>query len=102
MLGTASLRRAAQLIAWREDLEIVQLRGNVDTRLRKLADGEVDAIVLAAAGLKRLGRDTGERLDAPVFVPAAGQGALALQARSDDAAARAAVAPIADEQRSPA
>ncbi len=97
-VGTASLRRAAQLIAWREDLEIVQLRGNVDTRLRKLADGEVDAIVLAAAGLKRLGRDTGARLDAPVFVPAAGQGALALQARSDDAAARAAVAPIADEQ----
>ena len=97
-VGTASLRRAAQLVAWREDLEIVQLRGNVDTRLRKLADGEVDAIVLAAAGLKRLGRDTGGRLDAPVFVPAAGQGALALQARADDAATRAAVAPIANEQ----
>ncbi len=97
-VGTASLRRAAQLTAWREDLEIVQLRGNVDTRLRKLADGEVDAIVLAAAGLKRLGREQGVRLDAAVFVPAAGQGALALQARADDGAVRAAVAPVASER----
>lgn len=97
-VGTASLRRTAQLLAWREDLEIVSLRGNVDTRLRKLADEEVDAIVLAAAGLARLGRAQGVRLDAPVFVPAAGQGALALQARVDDAAVRAAVAPIASER----
>ena len=97
-VGTASLRRAAQLIAWRDDLEVVQLRGNVDTRLRKLADGEVDAVVLAAAGLKRLGRSVGEPLDAPVFVPAAGQGALALQARTDDGAVRAAVASVASEE----
>jgi len=97
-IGTASLRRAAQLLAWRDDCAVVQLRGNVDTRLRKLADGEVDAIVLAAAGLKRLGRSEGVRLDAPVFVPAAGQGALALQARVGDVAVAAAVAPIASER----
>jgi hydroxymethylbilane synthase len=97
-VGTSSLRRAAQLRAWRDDLEVVDLRGNVDTRLEKLHSGDVEAVVLAAAGLKRLGRDeAGTVLDAPVFVPAAGQGALALQARSDDAAVRAALAPIADE-----
>jgi hydroxymethylbilane synthase len=98
-VGTASLRRAAQLLAWRDDLEVVTFRGNVDTRLRKWREGEVDALVLARAGLKRLGRDEpGAVLDAPVFVPAAGQGALALQARSDDAAVRAAIAPVADEK----
>ncbi len=96
-VGTASLRRAAQLLAWREDLEVVDLRGNVDTRLRKLRDGEAEAIVLARAGLKRLGRvEDSTVLDAPVFVPAAGQGALALQARSGDGRVRAAVAPVAD------
>lgn len=98
-VGTASLRRAAQLLAWRDDLEVVDLRGNVDTRLRKLGDGEVDAIVLATAGLKRLGRDEGGMvLDAPVFVPAAGQGALALQARTGDRRVLDAVAPVADLQ----
>jgi hydroxymethylbilane synthase len=96
-VGTASLRRAAQLLAWRDDLEVVDLRGNVDTRLRKLEQGEVDAIVLAAAGLNRLGLDQGARpLDPPVFVPAAGQGALALQARVGDERVRAAVATVAD------
>jgi hydroxymethylbilane synthase len=81
-VGTSSLRRAAQLRALRFDLEIVELRGNVDTRLRKLAAGEADAIVLALAGLRRLGREreAGGVLDG--LVPAAGQGALALQARS--------------------
>jgi hydroxymethylbilane synthase len=98
-VGTSSLRRAAQLRAWRDDLEVVDLRGNVDTRLRKLHEGEVDAVVLARAGLNRLGRDEdGTVLAAPVFVPAAGQGALALQARADDAAVRSALAPIADER----
>jgi len=98
-VGTASLRRAAQLAAWREDLHVVSLRGNVDTRLRKWREGAVDALVLARAGLARLGRDEpGTVLDAPVFVPAAGQGALALQARAGDAAARAAVAPLASER----
>lgn len=80
-VGTSSLRRAAQIRAAREDLEVVEVRGNVDTRLRKLAEGQCDALVLAAAGLARLGR-----LDAvdgilDAFVPAAGQGALALEAR---------------------
>ncbi len=80
-VGTSSLRRAAQLHAVRPDLQIVRVRGNVDTRLRKLADGEADALVLALAGLERLGRAdaVGGTLDR--LVPAAGQGALALQAR---------------------
>ena len=80
-VGTSSLRRAAQLKALRPDLDVVELRGNVDTRLRKLAAGEVDALVLAFAGLARLGRggEAGGVLDA--LVPAAGQGALALEAR---------------------
>jgi hydroxymethylbilane synthase len=95
-VGTSSLRRRSQLLAARPDLEIRPLRGNVDTRLRKLADGECDAIVLAAAGLRRLGR--GEEiafpLGASVLTPAAGQGALALQAREGDEAALAAAAAI--------
>ncbi len=84
-VGTASLRRQAQLLATDPSLEVVELRGNVDTRLRKLAAGEVDAIVLAAAGLKRLGRWGGaDPLSGELFVPAAGQGVLALQARRGD------------------
>ena len=79
-VGTASLRREAQLRALRPDLEIAELRGNVDTRLARLAAGDFDAIVLAAAGLERLGRGSeGAPLDE--LVPAAGQGVLALQAR---------------------
>ncbi|MGI8624362.1 MAG: hydroxymethylbilane synthase, partial [Solirubrobacteraceae bacterium] len=67
-VGTASLRRAAQLTAWRDDLRVVNVRGNVDTRLRKWRAGEVEALVLARAGLLRLGRDEpGTTLDAPVF-----------------------------------
>jgi hydroxymethylbilane synthase len=95
-VGTSSLRRAAQLRALREDLDVVALRGNVDTRLRKLADGEADAIVLALAGLERLGRlgEAGGVLEE--LVPAAGQGVLAIEARVGDEAALAAVAPLAD------
>ncbi|MHB8689966.1 MAG: hydroxymethylbilane synthase [Solirubrobacteraceae bacterium] len=81
-VGTSSLRRAAQIRAVRPDVEVVEMRGNVDTRLRKLAEGEVDALVLALAGLTRLGR-AGEAdgvLDE--LVPAAGQGALAIEARA--------------------
>jgi hydroxymethylbilane synthase len=94
-VGTASLRRRAQVLARRPDLEVVELRGNVDTRLGKLAAGEADAIILAAAGLARLGRsaDGDALLD---LVPAAGQGILAIEARAGDAAARAAVAPLRD------
>lgn len=78
-VGTSSLRRMAQIRAVRGDLEVVPIRGNVDTRLRKLAAGEFDAIVLAQAGLSRLGHQGDGILDE--LIPAAGQGALALQAR---------------------
>ena len=81
-VGTSSLRRTAQLLAARDDLEVVEARGNVDTRLRKLAEGQFDALVLAVAGLRRLGRTPDGILDE--LVPAAGQGALALEAREDD------------------
>ncbi len=80
-VGTSSLRRAAQIRAAREDLEIVEVRGNVDTRLRKLAAGECDALVLAVAGLERLGRADASDGVLESLVPAAGQGALALEAR---------------------
>jgi hydroxymethylbilane synthase len=98
-VGTASLRRRAQLLAARPDLEVVELHGNVDTRLRRLAEGELDAIVLAAAGLRRLERTDAISflLDLALMTPAAGQGALALQARADDAAAREAAAGISDD-----
>ena len=80
-IGTSSVRRMAQIHAVRTDVEVVELRGNVDTRLRKLAEGEVDAIVLALAGLQRLGREAEAGGVMSELVPAAGQGALALQAR---------------------
>jgi hydroxymethylbilane synthase len=98
-VGTASLRRRAQLLAARPDLVVSELHGNVDTRLRKLAEGDLDAIVLAAAGLRRLGRE-GEAsfaLSAELMTPAAGQGALVLQARIEDEASTAAAAAIGDE-----
>jgi len=83
-VGTSALRRRAQLLAVRPDLEIRELRGNVDTRLAKRAAGEVDVLVLAAAGLDRLGRrrDAGGTLHGDVFVPAPGQGVIAVQARA--------------------
>lgn len=89
-VGTSSLRRIAQIRRYRSDLEIVELRGNVDTRLEKVAAGEVEAAVLALAGLKRLGlgdRAT-ESLAPELMLPAAGQGALAIETREDDAATR--------------
>lgn len=90
-IGTSSLRRQAQLLHGRPDLTIQMLRGNLDTRLRKLDAGEYDAIILAAAGLRRLGwsdRVT-EYLAPEVCLPAIGQGALALEGRADDAVVRA-------------
>jgi hydroxymethylbilane synthase len=89
-VGTGSIRRTAQLKALREDLEVVDLRGNVDTRLRRLAEGGYDAIVLALAGLRRLGRaaEAGAELDVQQFVPAPGQGTLALEGRVEDPEAR--------------
>ena len=98
-VGTASLRRRAQLLAARPDLEVSELHGNVDTRLRKLGEGDFDAIVLAAAGLRRLGREGEASFALPeeAMTPAAGQGALILQVRADDDAAMKAAAGIGDE-----
>ncbi len=93
-VGTASLRRAAQLRALREDLEITDLRGNVDTRLARLHAGDYDAIVLALAGLERLARADEATGSLPELVPCAGQGALAITARADDGAAIAAAQKI--------
>ncbi len=84
-MGTSSLRRAAQIRAARSDVSVVDLRGNVDTRLRKLAAGECDALVLAVAGLARLGRIDAVDGVLDEFVPAAGQGALAVEARPEKA-----------------
>lgn len=85
-VGSSSLRRQAQLRARRPDLHIADLRGNVGTRLRKLDEGQYDAIVLACAGLQRLGLDEriGERLRAPDWLPAVAQGAIAIECRSND------------------
>jgi hydroxymethylbilane synthase len=98
-VGTASLRRRAQLLAARPDLEVLELHGNVDTRLRKLAEGELDAIVLAVAGLRRLGRESEISFAIPAesMTPAAGQGSLVLQIQADDESAAAAVTPLSDE-----
>ena len=83
-VGTSSLRRAAQIRAARDDLELVEIRGNVDTRLRKLDAGEADALVLARAGLERLGRLDAVDGTLDELIPAAGQGALLVEARSGD------------------
>ncbi len=97
-VGTSSLRRAQSLLAVRPDLAIVPLRGNVDTRLRKVDAGEADAIVLARAGLVRLGLEhrATEVLEPEVSLPAVGQGALGIESRIDDDATRALLAPLAD------
>jgi hydroxymethylbilane synthase len=97
-IGTASLRRSAQLLALRDDLELVGMHGNVDSRLAKLANGEYDAIVLAAAGLARLGREAeiSFAFTLEQMTPAAGQGCLAIEARADDSLAAAAAAQITD------
>ena len=97
-VGTASLRRRAQLLAARPDLSMEELHGNVDTRLAKLASGNLDAIVLAAAGLRRLGREAeiSFLIAESEMTPAAGQGTLALQARSDDGPTQEQLAEITD------
>lgn len=95
-VGTASLRRAAQLRALRDDLQISDLRGNVDTRLGRLHAGDFDAIVLALAGLERLGRGGEATGTLPELVPCAGQGALLITARAGDAPALAAAGAIDD------
>ena len=99
-IGTSSLRRAAQLRRLRADLEAAPIRGNVTTRIRKLEEGKFDAIILARAGLERLG--LGERIsfvfDPAEFIPAPAQGALAVQIRSDDSATRKVIAAIDDKK----
>jgi hydroxymethylbilane synthase len=97
-IGTASLRRRAQLLALRPDLLVSDLRGNVDTRLRRLAEGELDGLVLAAAGLGRLGRgaEISFRFDREQMTPAPGQGCLGLEARSGDEEVAAAARRVTD------
>lgn len=97
-VGTSSLRRKSQLLALRPDLEVIDLRGNVDTRLRKLDEGQYDAIILACAGLERLGwgaRIT-ETLQPPDWLPASTQGIIGLQCRGVDERTRALIKPLAD------
>jgi hydroxymethylbilane synthase len=98
-VGTGSLRRRSQLLARRPDLRVEGLRGNVDTRLRKLEEEGFDAMVLAVAGLARLGRaDAGAPLGPEELLPAPGQGALALEARTGDDHARALAAAVTDRE----
>ncbi|HET9424951.1 MAG TPA: hydroxymethylbilane synthase [Gemmatimonadaceae bacterium] len=97
-VGTSSLRRRAQLMGLRDDLEVVELRGNVPTRVKKVDEGQVHAAILAAAGLHRL--DVHQRisayLDAPAWLPAAGQGAIAVQVRSEDAETKRVIGALND------
>jgi hydroxymethylbilane synthase len=95
-IGTSSLRRRAILLNARPDIVVEDLRGNLDTRFRKLEEGRYDAIILALAGVRRFGREAlvGETLDPPHWLPAAGQGALAIVARSDDAETLRRIAPL--------
>jgi hydroxymethylbilane synthase len=97
-VGTGSLRRQSQLLHARRDLQVCQIRGNVETRLRKLHEGQFDALVLAEAGLKRLGlaNEITEIVPKSLMLPAVGQGALGLEARTDDADTLAAVAELDD------
>lgn len=98
-LGTSSLRRKSQMQAYRPDLTIIDLRGNVGTRLSKLDAGEYDAIILAAAGLKRLALESRIKqiIDINLSLPAVGQGALGLECRSNDDVVLQLIAPLADE-----
>jgi hydroxymethylbilane synthase len=95
-VGTSSLRRRSQLLAARPDLEVLDLRGNVDTRLRKLRNGDYDAVVLASAGLIRLGYADAisEYLPIDLMLPAVGQGALCVETRADDEETRTLLAPL--------
>jgi hydroxymethylbilane synthase len=97
-VGTGSLRRRAMLLHARPDLDVVSIRGNVETRLARATSGDLDAVVLAAAGLRRLGLEgqITDRLAAPAFLPAVGQGALGIECRGDDARTLAWLAPLDD------
>lgn len=97
-IGTGSLRRRAQLLHARPDLQVVGIRGNVETRLNQALSGTLDGVVLAEAGLRRLGLEghVTQRLGPPLFLPAVGQGALGIECRASDAATRALLAPLDD------
>lgn len=99
-VGTGSLRRQSQLLAMRRDVECAEIRGNIDTRLRKLEEGEVDALILAAAGLDRIGRTESirHRFSVEEMCPAAGQGALAIECRANDSVTRLALASLEDRE----
>src|SRR5262249_1660380 len=99
-VGTSSLRRRAQLLAARRDLDVVELRGNVPTRIKKVDDGNVHAAILAAAGLHRLTASPRitAYLDAPQWLPAAGSGAIAIQIRTDDDKPRSLIATLGHEE----
>lgn len=96
VIGTSSLRRAAQILKLRPDFEIRTLRGNLDTRLRKLTDGQYDAIILASAGLRRMGWEDRITLllDPSIFLPAIGQGALGIESRIGDERVRRILEPL--------
>lgn len=98
VVGTSSLRRAAQLLAVRPDLEAKWIRGAIDSRIEQLQDGDFDAIILAVSGLKRLGSDEHitEYLPVDTFIPSAGQGALAIECRREDTEIRDLLAKISD------
>ena len=98
-IGTSSLRRSSQLLRARPDVTIVPLRGNLDTRLRKLDEGQMEAIILAGAGVRRLGLEARitQLLDPEIMLPAVGQGALCVETRSDDAEIASLVTPLEDE-----
>ncbi len=98
VVGTGSLRRTAQLLCYRPDLAVLDIRGNVDTRLRKLYEHQYDVLVLAAAGLVRLGRGhlIGQYLSMEVMLPSVGQGALAIEVREDDGAVIRRIEPLND------
>lgn len=95
-VGTSSLRRAAQLRAYRPDLDVVNLRGNIDTRITRVHEGVVDAAILACAGIHRLGRreEIAQIIDPAVMIPAVSQGALGLEVRADDGETAAVLAPL--------
>lgn len=99
-VGTSSLRRQCQLKAIRPDLQVADLRGNVNTRIRKLREGEYDAIILACAGLERLGMDelVTETLSPPAWLPAATQGTIGVQCRQDDAEVSSLIQPLLDPE----
>ncbi len=97
VVGTSSKRRAAQLLSIRPDLKIVPIRGNVETRLRKVESGEIDATLLAAAGLKRLGIEAGTAIPTEILLPAPGQAVIGIECRTDDTMTQSVLTTISNQ-----